>query len=60
MDMISCRNLLIYLSVPLQRRVIPTFHYALKPGGYLLLGSAETVGVYPTCLTWWTRTSAST
>lgn len=46
MDLISCRNLLIYLSISLQRRVIPTFHYSLKPGGYLLLGSAETVGVY--------------
>ncbi|MDI1229257.1 MAG: chemotaxis protein CheB [bacterium] len=45
-DMVSCRNLLIYLALPLQRRVVPTFHYALKPGGFLLLGSAETVGIY--------------
>jgi two-component system CheB/CheR fusion protein len=46
MDLISCRNLLIYLGLPLQRRVIPAFHYALNPGGLLLLGSAETVGKY--------------
>ncbi len=46
MDLISCRNLLIYLALPLQRRVIPTFHYALNPGGFLLLGSAETVGIF--------------
>lgn len=41
MDLISCRNLLIYLGADLQDRVIPTFHYALKPGGYLFLGMAE-------------------
>ena len=46
MDLISCRNLLIYLALPLQRRVIPTFHYALNPGGFLLLGAAETIGVF--------------
>ena len=44
LDLISCRNLLIYLGGPLQKRVIPTFHYALNPGGYLLLGAAETIG----------------
>src|SRR5439155_10326978 len=43
-DLVSCRNLLIYLDVPLQRRVLPALHYALNPGGYLLLGSSETVG----------------
>jgi two-component system, chemotaxis family, CheB/CheR fusion protein len=47
MDLISCRNVLIYLGNDLQNRVIPMFHYALKPGGYLLLGSAETVGDSP-------------
>ncbi len=46
MDLISCRNLLIYLALPLQRRVIPTFHYALNPGGFLLLGASETIGVF--------------
>lgn len=43
-DLISCRNLLIYLAPPLQKRVIPTFHFALNPAGFLLLGSSETVG----------------
>jgi two-component system, chemotaxis family, CheB/CheR fusion protein len=43
-DLISCRNVLIYLSAPLQKRVLPTFHYALNPAGYLLLGHSETVG----------------
>ena len=46
MDLISCRNLLIYLALPLQRRVIPTFHYALNPSGFLLLGASETIGVF--------------
>ncbi len=44
LDLISCRNLLIYLGPALQQRVLPIFHYALKPHGYLLLGNAETVG----------------
>ncbi|MGB3796926.1 MAG: CheR family methyltransferase, partial [Alteraurantiacibacter sp.] len=43
MDLVSCRNLLIYLGRGLQEQVIPTFHYALKPGGYLLLGSSESI-----------------
>ncbi len=43
-DLISCRNVLIYLASPLQKRIIPTFHYALNPTGYLMLGSSETVG----------------
>jgi two-component system, chemotaxis family, CheB/CheR fusion protein len=43
-DLLSCRNLLIYLSPALQKRVIPTFHYALNPGGFLLLGASETIG----------------
>ena len=41
MDLISCRNVLIYLSPVLQKKVIPIFHYALKPGGYLLVGNTE-------------------
>jgi len=44
MDLVSCRNLLIYLQGPLQRRVLSTLHYALRNDGYLLLGSSETVG----------------
>jgi len=43
LDLISCRNLLIYLNGHLQRRAFSTFHYALKPNGYLLLGKSETV-----------------
>jgi two-component system, chemotaxis family, CheB/CheR fusion protein len=43
LDLISCRNLLIYLEPELQSRVIPLFHYALLDGGYLLLGSSENV-----------------
>jgi two-component system, chemotaxis family, CheB/CheR fusion protein len=42
-DLISCRNLLIYLGVPLQKKVLATFHYALNADGYLLLGTSETV-----------------
>jgi two-component system, chemotaxis family, CheB/CheR fusion protein len=43
-DMVSCRNLLIYLEPALQRKVIPIFHYALKRSGFLLLGNSETTG----------------
>ena len=43
LDLVSCRNLLIYLGPLLQRRVIPTLHYALKPNGYLMLGDAESL-----------------
>ncbi|HUR26062.1 MAG TPA: chemotaxis protein CheB [Candidatus Thermoplasmatota archaeon] len=43
LDLISCRNLLIYLGNDLQDRVIPTFHYALNPNGFLLLGSSESL-----------------
>jgi two-component system, chemotaxis family, CheB/CheR fusion protein len=42
-DLISCRNVLIYFGLDLQRQIIPTFHYALRPNGYLLLGSSETI-----------------
>jgi len=41
-DLISCRNVLIYLDRELQEQVCSTFHYALNPGGFLLLGSSET------------------
>jgi two-component system, chemotaxis family, CheB/CheR fusion protein len=41
MDMVSCRNLLIYLGPALQRTVIPVFHYALRTNGFLMLGSTE-------------------
>ncbi len=41
MDLIACRNLLIYFDADLQRQLLPMLHYALAPGGYLFLGSAE-------------------
>ena len=41
MDLVSCRNVMIYLSQSLQKRVIPIFHYALNPTGFLMLGSTE-------------------
>lgn len=44
LDLLSCRNLLIYFSTSLQRRLMPLFHYSLRPGGTLFLGSSETVG----------------
>ena len=44
LDLVSCRNLLIYMSGDLQHRLMPLFHYALDDGGYLLLGTSETVG----------------
>ena len=47
MDMVSCRNLLIYLGPDVQKKVIPRFHYALKPAGFLVLGSSETIGGFP-------------
>ena len=46
MDLISCRNLLIYLEPSLQKKAIPTFHYALKPQGFLFLGASESTGGY--------------
>ncbi|HXO20029.1 MAG TPA: chemotaxis protein CheB [Thermoanaerobaculia bacterium] len=46
MDLISCRNLLIYLEPVLQQRVLPLLHYALKPAGFLLLGNSETIGSF--------------
>ncbi len=43
-DLVSCRNVLIYMSTALQERLIPVFHFALNPRGFLVLGVAETVG----------------
>ncbi len=45
LDLVSCRNVLIYLDAKMHRRVLPVFHYALKETGLLLLGSAETTAV---------------
>jgi two-component system, chemotaxis family, CheB/CheR fusion protein len=46
LDLISCRNLLIYLGGELQKKLIPLFHYALNPDGFLFLGTSETVGEF--------------
>ncbi len=44
LDVLCCRNLLIYFNAALQRRLVPLFHYSLRPGGILVLGGSETVG----------------
>jgi two-component system CheB/CheR fusion protein len=44
LDLLMCRNLLIYLEADLQKKLLPLFHYSLNPEGILVLGSAETVG----------------
>ena len=46
LDILCCRNLLIYLAPEAQKKLMPLFHYSLKPGGILFLGSAETVGSF--------------
>ncbi len=46
-DWLSCRNPMIYFDAALQKRLLPLFHYSLRPGGALLLGSSETVGRTP-------------
>jgi two-component system CheB/CheR fusion protein len=46
MNLIVCRNLLIYFDSKLQERIIPLFHYGLKPDGYLVLGESESVGKF--------------
>ena len=44
LDLLSCRNLLIYLEAEAQQKILPLFHYSLKPNGILFLGSSETIG----------------
>jgi two-component system CheB/CheR fusion protein len=46
LDLLSCRNLLIYFTAELQRKLLPMFHYTLNPGGLLFLGTSETIGGY--------------
>ena len=46
MDLVTCRNLLIYLEPELQKKIFPAFHYALKPGGFLFLGASESIGQF--------------
>ncbi|MDR3590571.1 MAG: CheR family methyltransferase, partial [Negativicutes bacterium] len=45
-DLISCRNVMIYFGPALHKRVFPIFHYALSPGGFLMLGASESIGVF--------------
>ena len=46
LDMVSCRNLMIYMENVLQKKIIPLFHYVLNPGGILFLGTSESIGGY--------------
>ena len=46
LDIVICRNLLIYLTPELQKKLLPLFHYSLNPGGLLFLGSSETIGAF--------------
>ncbi len=46
LDLVSCRNLLIYLGSHLQKKLIPLFHYALRPSGFLMLGPSETISTH--------------
>jgi two-component system CheB/CheR fusion protein len=51
LDLLSCRNLLIYLEAKAQQKILPLFHYALKPNGILFLGSSETIGGFESLFT---------
>ena len=51
LDLLSCRNLLIYLEAKAQQKLLPLFHYALKPNGILFLGSSETIGGFESLFT---------
>ncbi len=51
LDLISCRNVLIYLGADLQKNLLPLFHYALRPGGFLLLGPSESLAAHPELFT---------
>ena len=47
MNLVSCRNLLIYFGASLQKKIMPVLHYALKPAGFLMLGNSESVSAFP-------------
>ncbi|MBA3034565.1 MAG: PAS domain-containing protein [Gammaproteobacteria bacterium] len=51
LDLLACRNLMIYLEPELQNRLIPSFHYALKPGGVLFLSPSESIASHPDLFT---------
>lgn len=57
LDLLSCRNLLIYMDRELQRKLTPLFHYALKPSGFLFLGPSETMGEFDNLFDTLDRTS---
>jgi two-component system CheB/CheR fusion protein len=44
LDVVCCRNVLIYMNTALQKKILPLFHYTLNPGGYMFLGTSETIG----------------
>ena len=45
-DLVSCRNVMIYFGASLHKRIFPIFHYALNPNGFLILGASESIGVF--------------
>ncbi|MGH9589040.1 MAG: chemotaxis protein CheB, partial [Terracidiphilus sp.] len=47
MDLVACRNLLIYIQPVLQKKIVPILHYALKPSGFLVLGGSESLSAFP-------------
>ncbi|OCQ98260.1 ATPase [Nostoc sp. MBR 210] len=51
LDLITCRNVLIYLSAAIQKKLLPLFHYGLQPNGFLMLGTSETVGEFSNLFT---------
>jgi len=51
LDLIACRNVLIYMEPALQKRVLASFHYGLRPNGVLLLGKSESLGLYANLFT---------
>jgi len=51
MNLVACRNLMIYMGSALQRKIAPILHYALKPSGFLILGSSESVTAFPNLFT---------
>ena len=57
LDLVVCRNLLIYLETDLQEHAASLFHYSLRPGGYLFLGPSESIAGPPTCSARWTRST---
>lgn len=46
LDMVSCRNVLIYMNALLQKKILPLFHYTLNPDGFMFLGTSETIGEF--------------